>query len=347
MIDGPASAPVRVDGTADFDGGRLFAMAGAYYSAEVPGSGADWRLLVTERFLAAFGPATTVSTMSTLWRIAADDTLGLDALIAAIPARGVSAVDSYAIAALGRTMTFVVRGSGCADVSVGGRVRRVDARGSEPWYVAELSGVERFALGPLQRSPGDLLQQPQDLRIDGGVVFGPWLGWSLDSAVAPRSVPTPVQAPPAATDAHDTNVLGDLGRRAASLRRHRGEPPPTAPTPETEISAAFRLGDRPPERVDAPVYVGRQPRSPRVTGGILPRLVRVDSPSREVSATHIELRPTHQGLVLTDLESTNGTVVRQPGTGVRRLESGESLPVVPGTLIDIGDGNVIEILAYR
>jgi hypothetical protein len=32
---------------------------------------------------------------------------------------------------------------------------------------------------------------------------------------------------------------------------------------------------------------------------------------------------------------------------VRRLESGESLPVVPGTLIDIGDGNVIEILVYR
>lgn len=329
-------------------------MAGAYYSAEVLEPGADWRLLVTDRFLGAFGPATTVSTMSTLWRTAADETLGLDALVAAIPARGVAAVDSYAIAALGRSsITFVVRGGGCADVSVAGRVRRVDARGSEPWYVAELSGVERFALGPLQRSPGELRQQPQDLPIDGGVVFGPWLAWSTDPAITPppRSVPTPVQAPatpPApAFDPHDTNVLGDLGRRAASLSRHRGEPPPTAPTPETEIAAAFRVGDRPAERVDAPVYVGRQPRSPRITGGILPRLVRVDSPSREVSATHIELRPTSRGLVLTDLESTNGTVVRQPGTGVRRLESGESLAVVPGTLIDIGDGNVIEILAYR
>lgn len=320
-------------------------MAGAFYSVDVLEPGADWRLLVTERFLGAFGPATTVSTMSTLWRIAADDTLGLDALIAAVPSRGVAAVDSFAIAALGRTTTFVVRGAGCADVSVGGRVRRVDARGSEPWYVAELTGVERFALGPLQRSTGDLAQQPRDLPIDGGVVFGPWLGWSVDAAVAPRSVPTPVQQPLASLDPYDTNVLGDLGRRAASLRRHRGEPPATAPTPET--AAAFRLGDRPPERVDAPVYVGRQPRSPRVTGGVLPRLVRVDSPSREVSATHIELRPSREGLVLTDLESTNGTVVRQPGSGVRRLESGESLPVLPGTLIDIGDGNVIEILVYR
>jgi hypothetical protein len=324
-------------------------MAGAFYSADVLEPGADWRLLVTERFLAAFGPATSVSTMSTLWRIAADTTLGLDALIAAIPARGVSAVDSYAIAAVGRTMTFVVRGSGCADVAVGGRVRRVDARGSEPWYVAEINAVERFALGPLQRSPGDLVQQPRDLPIDGGVVFGPWLGWSMESAVAaPRSRPVPVQeAPLQSLDPNDTNVLGDLGRRAASLRRHRGEPPATAPTPETQSATAFRLGDRPPERVDAPVYVGRQPRSPRVTGGVLPRLVRVESPSREVSATHIELRPTREGLLLTDLESTNGTVVRQPGTGVRRLESGESLPVLPGTLIDIGDGNVIEILAYR
>jgi hypothetical protein len=328
-------------------------MAGAFYSADVLEPGADWRLLVTERFLAAFGPATTVSTMSTLWRIAADETLGLDALIAAIPSRGVSAVDSFAIAALGRTTTFVVRGGGCADVSVGGRVRRVDARGSEPWYVAEISGTERFALGPLQRSPGDLAQQPQDLPIDGGVVFGPWLGWSIDVAVSapPRSLPTPVQQPAQAPlqsfDPNDTNVLGDLGRRAASLRRHRGEPPATAPTPETQSASAFRLGDRPPERVDTPVYVGRQPRSPRVTGGVLPRLVRVDSPSREVSATHIELRPSREGLLLTDLESTNGTVVRQPGTGVRRLESGETLPVVPGTLIDIGDGNVIEILAYR
>ncbi|MFD1721668.1 FHA domain-containing protein [Amnibacterium endophyticum] len=330
--------------------------SGAFYSPEPVSPGADWRLLVTDRFIGAFGPATSVSTMSTLWRIAADPTLGFDALVGAIPVRGVSAVDAFALAAPGRTTTFVVRGTGCADVSVAGRMRRVDARGNEPWYVAELAGVERFALGPLQRSPGDLRPAPGDLPLEGGVVFGPWLGWTLEP-LAPRSAPTPVQRPASGQypsleqleqlDPHDTNVLGDLGRRAASLRRHRGEPPATAPTPETAQAAAFRVGDREPERVDSPVYVGRQPRSPRVTGPMLPRLVRVDSPSREVSATHIELRPTDQGLVLTDLESTNGTVVRQPGSGVRRLESGESLHVVPGTLIDIGDGNVIEILAHR
>lgn len=328
-------------------------MAGAFTSPDVLEPGADWRLLVTDRFVGAFGPATSVPTMSALWRIAADPTLGLDALVGAVPTRGVAAVDAFAIAAVGRSTTFVVRGGGCADVSVAGRTRRVDARGNEPWYVAELTDVDRFALGPLQRSPGDLRPTARDLPIDGGVVFGPWLGWSSEG-VAPRSAPVPVPptAPPTSSpldslNPQDTNVLGDLGRRAASLRRHRGEPPATAPTPETQHAAAFRLGDRPPERVDTAVYIGRQPRSPRITGPTLPRLVRVDSPSREVSATHIELRPTPDGLVLTDLESTNGTVIRQPGSGVRRLASGESLAVVPGTLIDIGDGNVIEILAYR
>ena len=329
-------------------------VAGAFTSPDVGDPGTDWRLLVTERFVGAFGPATSVTTMSGLWRAAADPGCGLDALVAAVPTRGVAAVDAFAIAAPGPSTVFVVRGGACADVSVAGRMRRIDARGAEPWYVAELPGVERFALGPLQRDPGDLHPAGRDLPIEGGVVFGPWLGWS---AVAPaRPAPAPAQPcwsgqyaadPYADLDPDDTNVLGDLGRRAASLRRHRGEPPATAPTPETQQAAAFRVGDKPPERVDTAVYIGRQPRSPRITGPTLPRLVRVDSPSREVSATHIELRPTSDGLVLTDLESTNGTVIRQPGSGVRRLASGESLAVVPGTLIDIGDGNVIEILAYR
>lgn len=322
-------------------------MASAFYSPESLAPGEEWRLLATDRFVAAFGPDTGMHTMATLWRIAAEPSLGLEALVGAVPTRGPEAVESFAIASIavtGRSTVFVVRGGGCADVSVAGRMRRVDARGAVPWYVAELNEVDRFALGPLERSPGDLRPAEADLPLDGGVVFGPWLGWARDVVASPPPRP-PAPPAPVEQSAYDTNVLGDLGRRAASLTRHRTEPPATAPTPQT--ATAFRVGDRAPERVDAPVYVGRQPRSPRVTGPMLPRLVRVDSPSREVSATHIELRPTAHGLVLTDLQSTNGTVVRQPGSGVRRLESGESLPVAPGTLIDIGDGNVIEILAYR
>ena len=322
-------------------------MSGAFYPPDPVTPGTAWRLLVTETIVGAFGPDTPVATMSNLWRLAGAPNLGLEALIGAIPTQGREAVHSFAVAAVGSATTFVVRGAGCADVAVGGRMRRVDARGNEPWYAAELTDVERFALGPLERSPGDLRPRQQDLPLDGGVVFGAWLGWTSGPlARTPRTAPAPVTRSTVATDPQETNVLSDLGRRAASLRRHHMEQPETAPTPETTAGARFRVGNRQPERIDTPIYVGRQPRTPRLTGPTLPRLVRVDSPSREVSATHVELRPTPQGVVLTDLESTNGTVVRQPGRGVRRLESGESVPVPPGTLVDIGDGNVIEILPW-
>jgi len=322
-------------------------MSGAFYPPDPVTPGTAWRLLVTETIVGAFGPDTPVATMSNLWRLAGAPKLGLEALIGAIPTQGREAVHSFAVAAVGSATTFVVRGAGCADVAVGGRMRRVDARGNEPWYAAELTDVERFALGPLERSPGDLRPRQQDLPLDGGVVFGAWLGWTSGPlARTPRTAPAPVTRSTVATDPQETNVLSDLGRRAASLRRHHMEQPETAPTPETTAGARFRVGNRQPERIDTPIYVGRQPRTPRLTGPTLPRLVRVDSPSREVSATHVELRPTPQGVVLTDLESTNGTVVRQPGRGVRRLESGESVPVPPGTLVDIGDGNVIEILPW-
>jgi hypothetical protein len=325
-------------------------MSGAFYPPDPVTPATAWRLLVTDTLVGAFGPDTPVAVMSNLWRIAGAPNLGLEALVGAIPMRGPEVVHSFAIAAVGSATTFVVRGAGCADVAVAGRMRRVDARGNDPWYAAELSDVDRFALGPLERSPGDLRPRQQDLPLEGGVVFGAWLGWTTGPlARTLRTAPAPVSRPvsrPVAADPQETNVLADLGSRAAGLRRHHMEPAETAPTPETAAGARFRVGNRQPERIDTPIYVGRQPRSPRLTGPTLPRLVRVDSPSREVSATHVELRPTPQGVVLTDLESTNGTVVRQPGRGVRRLDSGESVPVPPGTLVDIGDGNVIEILPW-
>ncbi len=172
------------------------------------------------------------------------------------------------------------------------------------------------------------------------------------AAAAATEFPPPIAGrtpPPGAgygAQPGDTVGYDDLGRMGA-LRQRADEPPATAPTPETEAAASFRIGHGMPQRVDTPVYVGRQPRSPRVTGATMPRLVRVDSPTLEVSATHVELRPGPKGVVLTDLRSTNGTVVREPGRGVRRLEPGESVPVSPGTLVDIGDGNVIEILPWR
>ncbi|WP_370263792.1 hypothetical protein [Cryobacterium sp. TMT2-23] len=49
-------------------------------------------------------------------------------------------------------------------------------------------------------------------------------------------------------------------------------------------------------------------------------------------------------MVVTDLGSTNGTIVTAPRGRGQRLRPGESLVALPGTKVDIGDGNIIEIL---
>jgi pSer/pThr/pTyr-binding forkhead associated (FHA) protein len=76
----------------------------------------------------------------------------------------------------------------------------------------------------------------------------------------------------------------------------------------------------------------------------MPRLVKVASPSQEVSSTHIEVRQLGTSVVVTDMRSTNGSVVISPGAPPRKLRQGESVVVSPGSLVDIGDGNIMEIL---
>jgi hypothetical protein len=119
------------------------------------------------------------------------------------------------------------------------------------------------------------------------------------------------------------------------------------PLPPLEIYG-FRLsGSDVVIVLDRPALVGRKPAPPRVPGGPPPRLVRVLSPRAEVSSTHVELRQLGATVVVTDLKSTNGTIVVFPGLEARSLRSGESIVVTPGTLVDIGDGNVIEILPLQ
>lgn len=89
--------------------------------------------------------------------------------------------------------------------------------------------------------------------------------------------------------------------------------------------------------LDRPVLIGRAPESSRFSAGVQPRLVTVPSPEQDISRTHVEVRAEGSSAVVTDLNSTNGTVVMQPGAPPRRLHAGEGASVPAGTLIDLGD----------
>ncbi|WP_460511019.1 FHA domain-containing protein [Frigoribacterium salinisoli] len=96
--------------------------------------------------------------------------------------------------------------------------------------------------------------------------------------------------------------------------------------------------------LDVPVVIGRRPSAPRVPRGATPRLVAVASDGGIVSGSHLDVRQEGDVVVVTDLRSTNGTRVAQPGRPAVQLRQGESLTVLAGTTIDLGDAVLLEIL---
>lgn len=116
------------------------------------------------------------------------------------------------------------------------------------------------------------------------------------------------------------------------------------PVRKQVVPSGFQLSPGDVYRLDQPYLVGRNPRLPRIVIGDDPRLLTVPSPTSAVSSTHLDIRQEGDSIVVTDLGSTNGTVVRPPHGRTRRLRSGQSLAVTPGTVVEIGDGNIVQIL---
>lgn len=99
--------------------------------------------------------------------------------------------------------------------------------------------------------------------------------------------------------------------------------------------------------VDRLVVIGRAPDAGRFAPEDEPLLVAVPSPHSEISATHAEVRPgsgqDHGYAVVTDLGSTNGTLVVQPGGRPEELRPGVPVRLEIGALIDVGDGLSIRV----
>ena len=131
----------------------------------------------------------------------------------------------------------------------------------------------------------------------------------------------------------------------AERPRPAAPPRETTAPPEPRRPYRLKMADGVVVSLDLTVYLGRRPSVPRIASDRRVRLVAVPSVGKEVSATHLELRWTGDAVVATDMRSTNGSTVMVPGNAARTLLRGESAVVTPGTLIDLGDGNVLEVLS--
>jgi hypothetical protein len=176
------------------------------------------------------------------------------------------------------------------------------------------------------------------------------------STDAASSIPegTTVQTPPALVEPPASNT--GPGTWSGTASRLPGPPRPgsaipdvsdniwSEPLPDKPLPFRIMLDDGTLVPLDQPVYLGRRPSVPRIHPGGIPLLVTFDSPQREVSSTHLELTTVGGAIVATDLKSTNGSIVRVPGAAPHTLLGGESAVLTPGTVIELGDGNSIELL---
>ena len=98
--------------------------------------------------------------------------------------------------------------------------------------------------------------------------------------------------------------------------------------------------------VDRVILVGRAPEARNFASSDQPHLVTVASPHHEISSTHLEIRPgagaDHGMAVVTDMGSTNGTVLVQPGLPPEDLQAGMAVSLIPGAILDLGDGVTIQ-----
>lgn len=123
-----------------------------------------------------------------------------------------------------------------------------------------------------------------------------------------------------------------------------GQPPAPA---VTQPVAKLLISDGQTVVVDRAVLIGRAPEARRFTSTEQPMLVAVPSRLHEISSTHVEVRPgtgaDHGTAVVTDMGSTNGTVLVQPGLGPEDLKPGIAVQLIPGAIINLGDGITIQV----
>jgi FHA domain len=104
------------------------------------------------------------------------------------------------------------------------------------------------------------------------------------------------------------------------------------------VLAVLRASNGTSVEVDRPVLIGRAPSSDR-SSSQTPRLMTVPSPNHDISRTHLEVAPDEWQVVVTDLNSTNGTILVLPGGGDgQQLSPGERIHVEVGSVMELGDG---------
>lgn len=177
---------------------------------------------------------------------------------------------------------------------------------------------------------------PADDEADGGTIFSTSIAQSHKPNLSSR-------AGGAALVLAGTCSLGHPNPPGAATCRRCGGAVDTANprlVTRTALATLVTSGGARADLTDT-VLIGRSP-SPQ-QGDTTPRLLPVPSPNSDISRTHVRVSVKDWDVVVTDLHSTNGTVLVRPGEQPARLTPGTPTVVPIGTVIDLGDGARITV----
>lgn len=92
--------------------------------------------------------------------------------------------------------------------------------------------------------------------------------------------------------------------------------------------------------LDRDVVMGRNPKADfaGTDGEERPHIVKLTSADGDISRTHLRVTLDGWHVLVTDLNSTNGTLVTLPGRETEQLRPGHPMPIKPGTVVTLADG---------
>jgi hypothetical protein len=88
--------------------------------------------------------------------------------------------------------------------------------------------------------------------------------------------------------------------------------------------------------LEGPLLLGRRPTLDGQSGPV-PHLVTVASPDNDLSRNHLRVNLDGWHVLITDLGSTNGTVVQLPGEQPERIHPQRPTMITPGTRLTLAD----------
>lgn len=262
-----------------------------------------------------------------------------DAVLDVLVSKGLRTVASFAVAESSAAgVRVVVRGEARVDGPGGEELRHESGLWSEDsWADVASAGL---TLGEADA---------RSLPLQGGIVLASRLVLEGPDAGVPAPPPAvePEPEDEPVSDQPETILPSDLEEELEQIAEEveAGVPDGDADgDPELQTTghtvalavdelprpSGLRLPDGSLVELDRPVVLGRRPSIPDGWVGPRPELVELSDPARDVSAQHLLVVPTGEGLVVRDLGSTNGTDVVEGGGVPVRLRAHADQAVAGG-----------------